>query len=411
MATSSTTPRTATFEMVEAAASDLGDQIESTPCTHSRTLSEITGADVVVKFENLQFTGAFKERGALNRLLRLDDAQRSRGVVAVSSGNHAQAVAYHSARLGIPATIVMPEVTSLVKVARTRSFGARVVTVGDSVAEATVRAEELARDDGLTLVHPFDDPWVIAGQGTVGLEMLRAEPDLDAVVVPVGGGGLLAGIALAVRALAPDVELVGVQSEQHAALVDAFRDSPPRAPGGPSIADGITVPRPGRVTTPLIRELVDDVTTVREDSIEEAVVLYLEVEKTLAEGAGAVPLALLREQPERFAGRRVGLVLSGGNIDPRLLASVVVRGLCRQGRIARFVIELDDVPGRLADMTRILGEERANIIDVEHRRLTAGVPPRRAVVELHVETLDEEHATHLEDVLRRDGYRVRREPI
>ncbi len=411
MTTTPATERAVTIAMVEEAAARLAGQVAATPCKRSRTLSEITGADVVVKFENLQFTASFKERGALNRLLHLDAAERSHGVVAASSGNHAQAVAYHASRLGIPATIVMPEVTSLVKVARTRSFGARVVTVGATVADATREARRLEREEGLTLVHPYDDPLVIAGQGTVALEMLSDEPDLDVIVVPVGGGGLIAGIAVATRATAPNVEVLGVQSEHHVALADAFRGATRRDDGGPTIADGLAVQEPGSVTTALARELVDDVTTVREESIEEAVVLYLEVEKTVAEGAGAASLALLREQPERFAGRRVGLVLSGGNIDPRLLASVTVRGLCRQGRIARFVVELDDVPGRLAGMTRILGDERANIIEVEHRRLTAGVPPRRAVVELLVETLDEDHAAHVESVLRTGGYDVRREPV
>lgn len=411
MATRPASERAVTIEMVEEAAARLSGHVEATPCKPSRTLSEITGADVVVKFENLQFTAAFKERGALNRLLHLEASERSRGVVAASSGNHAQAVAYHAARLGVPATIVMPEATSLVKVARTRSFGARVVTLGGTVADAAREARRLEREEGLTLVHPFDDPLVIAGQGTVALEMLHDEPDLEAIVVPVGGGGLLAGIAVATRATAPNVEVLGVQSEQYSALANAFGGSPRSTGGGATIADGLAVPEAGSVTTALARELVDDVVTTREESIEEAVVLYLEIEKTVAEGAGAAPLALLREQPERFVGRRVGLVLSGGNIDPRLLASVVVRGLCRQGRIARFVVELDDVPGRLAGMTHVLGDEQANIIEVEHRRLTAGVPPRRAVIELLVETLDEEHAVHVEGTLHDRGYAVRREPI
>jgi threonine dehydratase len=402
-----------TLDLVEDAARRIAGHVVHTPCPESRTLSEITGARVFVKLENLQFTGSFKDRGACNRLLVLDAAARRAGVVAMSAGNHAQGVAHFAAELGIPATIVMPESTPFVKVARTRALGADVVTAGDTVADAALVARRIADEQGLTLVHPYDDALVVAGQGTIGLEILDAVPELDAIVAPVGGGGLLGGIAVAVRAQRPDAELVGVQTEAYPAMARLFHELPAPADArpGPTVADGIAVPVPGSITTELVRALVDDVTTVSEHGIEDAITRLLEIEKTLAEGAGAAPLALLLEQPARFSGRTVVLVLSGGNIDPRLLSTVVLRGLARQDRLARFLVEIDDAPGRLARVADLLGRAGANIVDVDHRRLAPGVSARRTQIALLVETLDATHTDQVEAALAAGGYPVRREPL
>lgn len=401
-----------TDALVSDAAERIRGRVVVTPCAESRTLSAITGARVFVKFENLQFTGSFKDRGACNRLLALSDDERRRGVVAMSAGNHAQGVAHFAHELGIPATIVMPETTPFVKVARTRALGARVETVGATVADAAEVAQRMVETDGLVLVHPYDDPLVVAGQGTVGREILAAVPDADAIVAPVGGGGLLAGIAVAVRPSRPDLELVGVQSECHPAAARAFHPDlpvPERPP--PTIADGIAVPRPGALTGEILAALVDDVTTVGERAIEDAVTRYLEIEKTLAEGAGAAPLALLLEQPARFARRRVVLVLSGGNIDPRLLSTVIGRGLARQGRLTRLLVAIDDAPGRLAAVAAVLGRAGANIVDVDHRRLAPGGSARQTLIAFLVETLDDAHTDRVEAALGADGYPARREPL
>jgi threonine dehydratase len=404
-----------TLDLVSDAARRIAGHVLVTPCTESSTLSDVTGARVFVKFENLQFTGSFKDRGACNRLLDLDDAARRTGVVAMSAGNHAQGVAHFARRFGIAATIVMPESTPFVKVARTRALGARVITSGTTVADAAAVAAQVAQDDGLTLVHPYDDPLVVAGQGTIGLEIVDAVPGFDAVVAPVGGGGLLSGLAVAMRGLRPDAEIVGVQSEAYPTMADRFRDgrrdANPSHSTPPTIADGIAVTQPGALTTALARGLADDVTLVTEPGIEDAVTRYLEIEKTVAEGAGAAPLALLLEQPDRFAGRTVVLVLSGGNIDPRLLSSVVLRGLGRQDRLARFLVEIDDAPGRLADVAHVLGASGANIVEVDHRRLAPGVSPRRTQLALLVETLDAAHTARVEAALVDGGYRARREPL
>jgi len=406
-------PLPVTLDLVQDAARRIEGHVVATPCTESRTLSEITGARVFVKFENLQFTGSFKDRGACNRLLHLDGAERRTGVVAMSAGNHAQGVAHFARQLGIPATIVMPESTPFVKVARTRHLGANVITAGGTVADAAGVAERLAATDGLTLVHPYDDPLVVAGQGTIGLEIVDALPAFDAIVAPVGGGGLLGGIAVAVRARRPHAELVGVQTEAYPAMARHFHDQPAPADlrPGPTVADGIAVPVPGGITTELVRALVDDVTTVTEPGIEDAITRFLEIEKTLAEGAGAAPLALLLEQPERFAGRTVVLVLSGGNIDPRLLSTVVLRGLGRQDRLARFLVEIDDAPGRLAGVAEIVGRAGANIVEVDHRRLAPGVSARRTLLALLVETLDTAHTSRVEAALAAGGYPTHREPL
>jgi threonine dehydratase len=376
-----------------------------TPSAVSHTLSEVLGATVIVKFENLQFTAAYKERGARNRLEQLTAAEREAGVVAMSAGNHAQAVAHHAALLGIPATIVMPEGTPFVKVARTRMLGATVELHGETLAEAAARAEQLVVDEGRTFIHPFDDPAVIAGQGTVALELLDDHPDLDAVVVPVGGGGLLAGMAVVLRARLPHCDVVGVQSELYPSMVGAFHGDH-RPCGGPTMAEGIAVAHAGILTAELICALADDVLAVSEASIEDGVNLFLEIEKVVSEGAGAAGLAALIEHRDRFAGKRVGVVLTGGNIDPRLLASVILRGLVRSGRLSRLRVALEDRPGSLARLTALVGQAGGNIVEVVHQRLFADIPIRSAEVELAVETLDREHGDRLVAELRDAGYRV-----
>ena len=394
-----------TIDDVRAAAAAIAGAVVRTPSAVSQTLSEVLGATIVVKFENLQFTAAFKERGARNRLLHLTAAERAAGVVAMSAGNHGQAVAHHARLLGIPATIVMPLGTPFVKVARTRHLGATVELVGETLAEAADRAEQLVADEGRTYVHPYDDPLVIAGQGTVALEMLEDDPDLDAVVVPVGGGGLIAGMGVAIDAIAPHVELVGVQSELYPSMVAAFHHTDLPC-GGPTMAEGIAVQQAGRLTTQLVAEHVDDVVSVSENSIEDGVNLFLEIEKVAAEGAGAAGVAALIDHPERFAGRRVGIVLTGGNIDPRLLASVIMRGLVRSGRLSRMRVMLDDRPGSLSRLTGLVADAGANIVEVFHQRLFANIPIRSADVELAVETLDRDHADRVVARLTDAGYRV-----
>ncbi len=395
-----------TYADVAAAARRIAGSVERTPSAHSRTLSAVLGCTVVVKFENLQFVAAFKERGALNKLLLLDEGDRAKGVVAMSAGNHAQAVAYHASRLGIDATIVMPIHTPFVKVQRTRELGANVVLAGSGLAEAEAEATRLAADEGRTYVHPFDDPAVIAGQGTVALEMLAAHPELDTLVVPVGGGGLLAGMAVAARHLAPTVDLVGVETERYPSMIARLTGTEP-AIGGPTIAEGIAVPRAGRLTGQIVEALVDDVVTVTEDHIEEAMNLLLEIEKVVTEGAGAAGVAALIEHRARFAGRRVGVVLTGGNVDPRLLASVIMRGLIRNGRLTRLDIEVPDVPGSLGTLTTVLGEAGANIVEILHQRMFLDLSARSTQIEVTVETLDLAHVDRVVTALEAAGYVVR----
>ena len=366
-----------------------------TPTLHSRTLSAIVGAEVVLKFENLQFTASFKERGALVKLLSLTDAERTAGVIAMSAGNHAQAVALHARRLGISATIVMPRFTPSTKVVHTRGFGAEVVLAGDDLAQAGAFAGELASEHGLTFVHPYDDEDIIRGQGTVALEMLEAEPQLDALVVPVGGGGLIAGSAVAASALRPGIEIVGVQTARYPQMARALGRSCEEA-GGPTVADGIAVPVPGEHTLPILRELVSDVLVVEEETIEEAVLLLLDVEKTVVEGAGAAGLAGLLAEPERFRGRRVGVILSGGNIDLLILSSIIQRGLARTARLVRVRVELRDLPGTLAEVTGQLGESGANIVELRHQRAFTTAPVRSVEVEFVLQTRGTDH---LRDVL------------
>jgi threonine dehydratase len=395
-----------TYEDVVAAAGRIAGAVARTPSETSRTLSQVLGCTVVVKFENLQFISSFKERGALNRLLQLSDGEKAKGVVAMSAGNHAQAVAYHATRLGIDSTIVMPRTTPFVKVQRTRELGATVVLRGEGLAEADAEATRLAADEGRTYVHPFDDPAVIAGQGTVALELLADHPELDTLVVPVGGGGLLAGMAVAARRLRPGVQLVGVQTERYPSMWDHVHHTT-SAIGGATIAEGIAVPRAGAVTARIIEALVDDVVAVTEEHIEEGINLLLEIEKVVSEGAGAAGIAALVEHREQFAGRTVGVVLTGGNVDPRLLASVIMRGLIRNGRLTRLHVEVPDVPGSLGTITTILGHEGANIVEILHQRMFVDLSARSAEVEVTVETLDHVHVERVVAALEDAGYLVR----
>ena len=373
------------FADIEAAAARLAADLPDTPCLLSRTLSEITGATVFLKFENLQFTASFKERGALNRLAQLSAAERSRGVVAVSAGNHAQGVAWHAKRLGIGATIVMPRFTPSVKVERTRAFGATIVLHGERFDDARAHGLALATGRGLTMIDPFDDDAVIAGQGTIGVEMLRAQPDLDDLVVQIGGGGLIAGIATAARHLRPAIRVTGVQVERFALVYDAIEGGH-HPVGGGSIAEGIAVNRVGVRTLPMIRQRVDQVVLVDEGDVEQAVLMLLEIEKTVVEGAGAAGLAALLRHPQRFRGRRVGLVLSGGNIDPLLLASIIERGMVRSGRLARLFVDIRDAPGALAQVTALLADEQANIEEIRHERAFGAIGAQRVEVEIVVQT-------------------------
>lgn len=395
------------WDDVAAASLTLAGLVDRTPAAPSRTLSAICGCEIVVKFENLQFTGSFKDRGAANRLAALSDAERERGVVAASAGNHAQGVAYHAARLGIPATILMPASAPLSKVANTRRLGATIVQHGATLAEAMEKLPE-ALAGGATLIHPYDDALVVAGQGTAAVEFLTDFPDLDILVVPVGGGGLITGCALAARRLAPRCEVVGVQTSAYpylAAMLDNI-EAPVASAGTVSVADGIAVKTPGAIACALLPALGVRCMTVSEGRIEEAIGLYLEVEKTVAEGAGAAPLAAILAAPERFAGKRVGLILSGGNIDPRLLSSVIQRALVRQGRLTRMRVETDDLPGNLARIATVIGREGGNLIEVTHQRLLSGVPVRRVDIDFLVETLDPAHLARIEAALSVQGDKV-----
>lgn len=377
-----------TIDNVRRAAERIAGSVERTPLTHSRTLSDIVGASVFLKFENLQYTGSFKGRGARNRLL---DVAEGTGVVAMSAGNHAQGVAYHGAQLGLETTIVMPENTPFVKVARTRDLGATVELAGADVLEAATFARQLAAERGLEFIHPFDDPAVIAGQGTIGLEMLEQEPQLDTIVAAVGGGGLASGLAVAAAHHDRPVRVVGVQTERYPSMADALAGRESTALAGTTVADGIAVGAPGEITERLLRDHDVQVLVVSEAAIEEAIALLLEIEKTVVEGAGAAPLAACMEHPEVFAGQRIGLVLCGGNIDPRTLSSVTLRGLANQGRLSRIRVELDDVPGRLAQVSSIIADARANVVQVDHDGL-GSTGARSALLELRIDTLDAQHA-------------------
>ena len=392
------------LKSVQAAADVLAGQIERPPMRHSRTLSEITGAEVWVKFENLQFTAAFKERGALNKLSKLSEEEKRIGVIAVSAGNHAQGVAYHAKRLGIPATIVMPITTPFNKVQHTRDHGARVLLNGETFDDASVHAATVRARDGLTFIHPFDDADIIAGQGTIALEMLEDHKDLDVLVVPIGGGGLISGMAVAAKALNKDIQIVGVQASMYPSMQAAVSGSAAPIQGGATIAEGIAVKTAGQLTRQIVSDFVDDILLVEEEHMERAITLYADVEKTIAEGAGAAGLAALLAHPTKFSGKRVGLVLCGGNIDTRLLASVLTRALVREKRITNIRIVGDDRPGLLGMVSKIIGDSGANILEVAHNRIVLDVPAKGAEFDILMETRDAQHTQEVIDVLGQAGY-------
>jgi threonine dehydratase len=388
---------------IRAAAARLQGQVLNTPCVESRTLSRILGAQVFLKFENLQFTASFKERGACNKLAQLTPQERARGVIAMSAGNHAQGVAYHAERLGLRAVIVMPRFTPGVKVERTRSFGAEVVLHGDTLEGARVHAFQLAQQRALVFLHPYDDEAIVAGQGTVGLEMLEAVPQLDTLVVAVGGGGLISGVAIAAKALKPDIQVIGVQTLRFPNMYNAIKHE--HLPQGVStIAEGIAVGTPGQITQAIIERHVDDLVLVDEGDVEQAIVMLLEIEKTLVEGAGAAPLAALLKDPARFRGRQVGLVLGGGNIDPMLLAAIIERGMVRAGRLVRIRVSARDVPGSLASITGILSDAGANIDEVHHQRAFTLLAAQNVEVELVLQTRGPEHIQAVLQALRERGF-------
>ncbi len=390
---------------IRAAAKAIAGDIVQTPCLPSRTLSKIAGARLHLKFENQQFTASFKERGALNRLLALGPDARQKGVIAVSAGNHAQGVAYHAQRLGVPAVIVMPRFTPHVKVLHTRNFGAEVILQGDNFDAAKEYATRLIRERKLTFIHPYDDPLVIAGQGTIALEMLDACPDLEVLVIPIGGGGLISGMAVAAKALKPDIEIVGAETQRFPSMYCALKGTAPHF-GAQTIADGIAVKVPGALTLEVVRQLVDDVLLVDEGDIEEAMLLLLEVEKTVVEGAGAVALATVLKHRERFEDKKIGLVLCGGNIDPLILADIIERGMVRTGRLTRLRVQMRDLPGSLAEVTRVLGEVNANIEEVHHQRAFTTLPIQSAEVEFVIETRDRDHIEEVIEALVKEGFKV-----
>jgi threonine dehydratase len=392
---------------VQAAAVRLQGHLQDTPCLQSKTLSSIAGCDVFLKFENLQFTASFKERGALNKIAQLTPEQCARGVLAVSAGNHAQGVAYHAQRLGIPATIVMPRFASTVKVESTRRFGATVVLQGDTVDDARAHGLQMAQELGLTVIHPFDDLAVAAGQGTVALEMLRQQPSIDTLLIAVGGGGLISGMATAAKALKPGIEVIGVQTERFPAAWNAVHGQQ-REIGSVTIADGIGVKSPGELTLPLIKQLVNDMLLVGEDEIEQAILMLLEIEKTVVEGAGAVGLAALMKHRARFQGRKVGLVLCGGNIEPLMLAEIIERGMVKSGRLARLRFDVRDVPGALANVATLLGQLGANIDEVQHQRAFSTLSVERVQMDVVVHTRGAAHIEEILAAMRVQDYRVER---
>jgi threonine dehydratase len=391
-----------TLADIEAARRTIAGQVLRTPMLPAPKLSALTGATVVVKYENLQVTNSFKERGALNKLAALTAAERSLGVIAMSAGNHAQAVAYHAARLGIPATIVMPLTTPFVKIDATRAHGATVLLEGETLAEAQARAQAIAKEEGLTFVHPYDDALVIAGQGTVALEMLEEAADLDILAVPVGGGGLIAGTAVAARGVKPSIEVVGAEAALYPSVWNVLHGQA-RPCGGATLAEGIAVKNVGSLTCPIIRELVADIILVGEAHLESAVNTYLTLQKTMAEGAGAAGLGAMLASPDRFRGRKVGLILCGGNIDPRILASVMVRELEREERIVSFRLAIPDRPGVLGQIATRLGQLGTNILEVDHRRLFLDVPAKGAKLDITVETRNRAHAEEVLRALAADG--------
>ncbi len=391
---------------ITAAAAVLRGHLVDTPCIPSRTLSKICGCEIWVKFENLQFTASFKERGALNRLTALTAEERARGVIAMSAGNHAQGVAFHAGRLGIPATIVMPEGTPFIKVEHTENFGAKVVLHGKVLAESQAEAQRLAAEHSFVFVPPYDDPWVIAGQGTIALEMLAQAPDLDMLIVPVGGGGMISGIAVAAKAIKPHIEIIGVQVASYPSMRQALRNEPVTI-GEETIAEGIAVKNVGQLTLPIVRALVDEVVLVEDWQVEQAVALFLSIEKTVSEGAGAVGLAAVLADPGRFKDRRVGLVLSGGNIDSRLLAQVIMRQLVHEGRIISLKVGISDRPGALGKIATLVGDAGGNIIEAMHQRLFTSANIKAAELELTVECRSSQHAGRVVATLEQHGFQVR----
>ncbi len=392
---------------VRAAADRIRGAVVRTPTMRSETLSEMTGAEIWLKFENQQFTAAYKERGALNALLLMDEEARERGVIAASAGNHSQGLSYHGRRLGVPVTIVMPRTTPAVKIMQTESVGGKVVLEGETFDEAKAHARKLESELGLTFVHPFDDPVVAAGQGTVALEMLEDAPDIDCIVVPIGGGGLISGMSTVARALKPEMDVVGVQAALFPSMFARITGEQ-RECGGDTLAEGIAVKEPGEFTARVIAERVDEILLVEEDKLEKAVSLLLQIEKTVVEGAGAAGLAAVLAHPERFAGRKVGLVLCGGNIDTRLLANVLLRDLARSGRLARLRITLQDRPGSLYKVMREFDAHNVNIIEIYHQRIFTTLPAKGLITDIECEARDAEQLEALIDSMREKGYSVSR---
>lgn len=403
--TAGPTPADLTLDDVRAAAARIEGSVVKTPMMHSKTLSEITGAEIWLKFENQQFTAAYKERGALNALLHLTEEQMKRGVIAASAGNHSQGLSYHGTRLGVPVTIVMPKTTPTVKVMQTESVGGNVVLEGETFDDAYAYACVLKEERGLTFIHPFDDPHVAAGQGTVALEMLEVKPDLDCLVTPIGGGGLISGMATVARELAPNVEIVGVQAGLYPSMFAKLKGEE-MACGGDTLAEGIAVKQPGHFTSQVIAQKVDDILLVDEPALEKAVSLLLQIEKTVVEGAGAAGLAAVLENPERFAGKKVGLVLCGGNIDTRLLANVLLRDLARQGRLARLRVTLQDRPGALFKVMRLFDEHNVNIIEIYHQRIFTTLPAKGLITDIECEARDAQQVDQLVQALRGARYHV-----
>lgn len=396
---------TVTLDSVRAAHERIADAIVRTPTMKSKTLSDMTGANVWLKFENLQFTASFKERGALNKLLQLSDGERKRGVIAASAGNHSQGVSYHGARLGMPVTIVMPEHTPTVKVQQTEGHNANVVLHGERFDDAQARAYEIAEERGLTFVHPFDDADIASGQGTVAIEMLEDVPEIDTLCVPIGGGGLIAGVGVAAKAMRPKLEVIGVEAELYPSTYSKMRGL--KLPcEGDTLAEGIAVKEPGELTLEIIRETVDDILLVSERDLERAVSLLLQIEKTVVEGAGAAGLAAMLDHPAKFKGKNVGLILCGGNIDTRLLANVLLRDLARDGRLARLRIRLKDRPGALYYVAKVFDEQQVNIIEVYHQRVFTTLPAKGLITDIECETRDRAHLERLIAALEREGYEV-----
>jgi threonine dehydratase len=394
-----------TLEDIRAAHARIAGAVVRTPTMYSRTLSRITGAEIWLKFENLQFTAAYKERGALNALLQLDEERRKRGVIAASAGNHSQGLSYHGTRLGVPVTIVMPRTTPTVKVMQTEQVGGKVLLEGETFDEAYAHARAMERQLGLTFIHPFDDPVVAAGQGTVALEMLEDAPDLEVLAIPVGGGGLATGMGTAARAINPDIKLYGVEAQLYPSLYNRLKGTDLPC-GGDTLAEGIAVKEPGSYTAPALAELLDDIVLLSEGALERAVSMLLQIEKTVVEGAGAAGLAAVSEYPELFAGKKVGIVLCGGNIDTRLLANVLLRDLARSGRLARLRITLQDRPGALFKVMEEFNRHQVNIIEIYHQRIFTHLPAKGLVTDIECEARGPEQLEALVLTLRKKGYSI-----